>query len=790
MGALWQDVRIAVRMLRRVPSVTVPAVLVLTLGIGAATALYAVVYAAWLRPLPYQDSGRLVSVMEHFPSYKLDALESPDYGEWQSTRSLGPLAAYTIDRTAWIGSGETFEAGCARVSGNLLSVFGVHAVLGRNIEPADDSPKAAHVVLLCHGFWQERFGADRGVLGKTARIGNETYTIIGVLPPAFRMPDQNRVDLLIPLALDEQFLRHGNGSAKILRGVARLQPGVTLEKARAELSVRLAASRAREPQLYEPNVSLRIMPLEEYEGGDVRTASIVLLWAVASILAIASANVSSLLIARSAGRAGEMAVRIALGASALRIARHLLFEGLAIACMGITGGLLFAQFLVDLLQRARPAMLVRMEDVKIDGEVLAVALPVVLLCSLAFSLAPALRLPRIRVRRALVVGELALSLVLLAGAALLLQSLEGLRSIAPGFRTEQLVTASVSFSGTRPNGRAANLRQELRESLERAPGTMAVSFADALPPAEYTRASVFSRADRSKLDLSSRNDVVLIRLVDDRFFSAMGIPLLQGRLFTPADIAESALVAVVNRTLADHYFPGENVLGKLVDGDGKPWKTVIGVVAHTRNDGLRNATRPEIYLPFTERFKVQGGGITQSNGLKIVIRTAADPAVTGHILRRLLHELDPTLLANIGTMDTQWANLTAGPQFEAAVLAGFAVLALILACVGIYGVLSHMVVLRRREIGIRLALGARPGNIRSLILREALALAVGGIVLGLGGALAASRLLGSLLYEIKPQDPLTFAATAAVLLVLAVCASVAPAQRATREDPSQVLRAE
>jgi putative ABC transport system permease protein len=785
MLSLWQDLRIAVRMLRRAPSVSIPAVLVLALGIGAATALYAVVYAMWLRPLPYPDPGRLVSVTTYFAGYKMDALLSPDYGSWQGTRSLGPLGAYSTDSAVLIAPEETLEVGRARVSGNLLGVLHVHAALGRNIQPADDSPGAARIALLSDGLWRERFGADRHVVGRFMRIDGESHTIIGVLPRGFRMPDDRRADLLTPLALGEGWLRHGEGGIKILHGIARLQPGIGLAQARAELSTRLAASRAQAPELYGEDVSLRVVPLHEYVVGDVRTLAIVLSGVVACILIIAGANVASLLVARAAGRGREMAVRVALGASAARIARLLLMEGLVLGLMGIAGGLALARALIVLMPRLNPPNLARVEDITLNGEILMAAIGAALLCSLAFSAAPILPLPRLRVRRVLVTSELALSLLLLVASALLLESLSKLRSIAPGFRTERLVTASVSLKGTRFDGRAAELRRELRERMQGSPGVLVTAFADALPPDEAARVTTFSRSDRPLPEAFQRGEDVVVRLVDAAYFEAMGIPLRQGRGFSEAE----SLVALVNRALADRYFAGESAIGKKVDGQGVPWKTIIGVVGDVRNDGLRSPTRPEIYLPMTE-VNARGGGITSGARFNIVIRTAGDPSATMNALRGQLREMDRGLAARVRTMDERWANLQDGPRFQTTVFSGFAVLALVMACTGVYGVASHVVVARQREIGVRMALGARPADVQVMILREALMLAVGGVAIGIPAALAGSRLLAGLLYGVNPRDPVALAGTAALLILLALCASAAPAWRASRQDPAQTLRAE
>jgi predicted permease len=376
-----------------------------------------------------------------------------------------------------------------------------------------------------------------------------------------------------------------------------------------------------------------------------------------------------------------------------------------------------------------------------------------------------------------------------ASAALLLQNLARLQAVAPGFHTEQLATASLGLRGTRFAESPMELRRELRERLGRAPGIAALAFADSLPPTGAGRVSAFSRADRPLPEPFARGENVVVRRVDAGFFAAMGIPLREGRVFTETDETGDSLVAIVNRTLADHYFAGEDAIGKQVDGLGIPWKTVVGVVADTRNDGLRNPTRPEIYLPLTAA-KARGGGITQAAGLDIVIRTAGEPAFAASLLRDQLRALDRGLLARVRPMDEEWRDLAAGPRFQAAAFGAFALLALVMACAGVYGVLSHVVVLRRREIGIRMALGGRPGDIHRLIVREAVVLALAGAALGLGGALAGARLLASLLYQGNARDPLTLGAAAALLVLLAVGAALLPARRAARQDPALTLRAE
>ena len=792
--AVWdswrREVRIGWRTLRRTPSISVPAVLVLALGIGTATALYTVVYAMWLRPLPYPGASRLVSVTTYFPSLKLYALVSPDYGSWQGTRSLGSLGAYNGGNNALELPDATIPVGHAGISGNLLEVLRVRAILGRNIQPADDAPEARRVAMLSEGLWQERFGGDRRVLGRNILLDGAEYTVVGVLPRGFRVPDERRVDVVTPLALGEQFLRHdGTGGGKILHGVARLQPGITLAEARAEMGARLAASRTQDPKFYGSDVSLHLVPLQEYAVGDARAASLALLGAVAILLLIASANVASLLVAHAAGRSREMGIRTALGATAPQIARQLLAEGLVIAGIGVAAGLGVARGLVALASRFAGAMLDRSGTLVMNGDVLAAALAASLLCTLGFSLAPAFPFSRIRVRRVLVAGELGLSVVLLVSAGLLLESMAQLRSIAPGFRTEQVVTASLTLKGTRFASDPRELRREIRERLQRMPGVVSIGFADALPPTDAARITTFSRADRPLPGPFHRGDNVTVRRVDAGFFETLGIPLLQGRGFTETEEAGDGLVAVVNKTLADRYFRGESVLGKRVDGAGLPWKTVTGVAADTRNDGLWNPTRPEIYLPLTGR-PARGGGVTQDYGMNLVVRTAGDPARTLAELGASLRAMDRSLLARTRTMNAQWSDLQAAPRFEAMVFTGFGGLALGLACTGLYGVLSHLVVLRRREIGIRMALGARPAAVQALVVREAVILATAGVAMGAAASAGAVRALASLLYHVDPTNWRTPAVAAALLLVAAMGASAAPAWRASRQDPAGMLRAE
>ncbi|MCX6604103.1 MAG: ADOP family duplicated permease [Acidobacteria bacterium] len=780
------DLRFALRMLRRSPAIGWSAIAVLALGLAAATTTYALVYAMWLRPLPYPHPEELVSVSTWLPNYKFDTLVSPDYGEWQGTQSLGPLAAFDWNSGVLAAPQESIKVNTARISGNLFTILLTPPALGRAIQPSDDSPAAPLVAMLSHSLWKSHYQSDPTILGRTIPLNGQPTTLIGILPPSFRLPDERRADVLIPLSLPPALLTHGSGgSMRILKGLARRQPGMDLVKVRAELSTRLANSKARAEKFYvNAGAELRVLPLHEYMGADSRTLALVLLAAVVCILLIATTNVAGLLVARASGRQHEMAIRSSLGASRSQILRGLLTEGLLLGGLGTALGLMLTGLLLLLLPAVGGASLVSLDAVKLDPEVLAAAAAAGLCCSLCFSLAPVLPLPRLPFRRALVVLELAASMILLFGATLLFENLRQLHAVSPGFQVNHLLTASLSLQASTFSKHPTDLIAQLRDRITPTPGVLALSFVNPLPPSESNRTTTFSRSDRPAYDSLHR---INARLADASYLAAMGLPLLQGRLFSPAAEAGTAREAIVNRTLAERYFPGEDPLGKQIDGPGKPWRTIVGVMEDYRNDGLRNPAKPEMVVP---PLADEGGDATFSRDFGLLLRTVGDPAPTATTLRTHLRQLDPNILVTIRTMEESWDEPKAASRFQAFAFTVLAALALLMASTGIYGVLSHIVTLRRREIGIRMALGAVPRQVLLLILQEALFFALGGIGLGFIVSVNAAPHLSSLLFNVNPRDPIFLAATAASLLLLALLAAFAPARRAALMDPARTLRSE
>jgi predicted permease len=782
------DLRFALRMLRRSPVVGWSAIVVLALGLGTATATYALVYAMWLRPLPYTQPQELVSVSTWLPNFKIDALMSPDYGEWQNTKSIGLLGAFDYNSSVLSAPRETLRVKSPRISGNLFSILGIHPALGRAIQASDDSPAAAPVAMLSHALWRSQFNSDPSLIGRPVPLNGQATTIIGVLPKDFRLPGDRRVDMLLPLSLAPDLLAHGgSGAMRIMEGIGRLQPGADLAQARAEFTTRLANSKARSEEFYRKSgVELRIVPLHERSVAKARTLSLALLAAIACILWIATANIAGLLVARASGRQREMAIRYSLGASHLQIARGLLTEGILLGGIGTALGLALTAGLLSLLPLAGGASLVSLDTVSLDPQVLAAAIATGIFCSLAFSLAPILPLPRLQLRRGLVVLELAASLFLLFGAALLLENLRQLHAVSPGFQTNHLLTVALGLEGSSYAKNPTSLVDELRSRITAIPGVTSLSFVTPVPPQESFRSATFSRPDRPAYGSLHR---MKVRMADSNFLATMGIPLRQGRVFSPEAEAGSAREAIINRSLAERYYPGENPIGKQIDGMGSPWKTIVGVAEDYSNAGLRNAAHPELILPLVKSSE-GGREVTFSRELSVILRTAGDPTATASALRAQFRQLDTNVLATIRTMDESWDELKAAPRFEAFAFSIFAGLALLMAATGIYGVLSHIVTLRWREIGIRMALGALPRQVQFLILREALVFAGGGIFLGLVAALLVAPQFKSLLFNVNPSDPLLLGTTSALLLLLALLAALAPARRAAQQDPAHTLRSE
>ena len=793
------DVRFALRALRKSPGFAGVAVLTLALGIGLNTAIFSVVKGVLLDPLPYPDAGRLVWGESEFGASRGAAVSPPDYLDYrESATSFEYLGgrrgggSYTLTGfdAPEIVRGQS-------VTAELLDAFGRVPLLGRSFT-RDDELEGARAVVLSHAFWQSRFGGDPDVVGRTLSLDDEPWEVVGVMPAGFATLGEADFWRPIPLHTGSNLVRRFHN----LRLVGRLRPGVTLEGAQAELDL-IAARLEREYPESNATWRLVIQPLREFVVGPVRTGLEILWGAVALVLLIVCANVANLLLARGTGRRTEIAVRTALGASRGRIVRLLLTESLALAGLGCVAGVGLAVLGVRLLRAIEPGTLPRIEQIGLDGWGLAFAIGVSLLTGLVFGLLPALAAARPdltralkaggrggsgvsgRVRGALVVGEVALSFVLLIGAGLLLRSFARLVSVDPGFRTEGAVTASLSLPAARFEGEADVLSfdEALETRLEAFPGVSAVGFTSQLPLAGPGNDTYMAVPGRHQLGTETQFNAQ-IRSASRGFFEAMGIPLLRGRAFTEADRAGAPPVVIVNRPFVETIFPDEDPVGRRLLIDlGEPLETeVIGVVGGVHEFGLGDPPPMTAYFPLAQA--------TVWNQ-QVVIRTSGDPASVVAALPELVGRIDPLQpVGSVATYESLLGRSVARPRFQALLLGLFAAVALTLAVVGIYGVLSYLVARRSREVGIRIALGATRPRVIGLIVRRGLGLAGAGLAIGALAALGLTRFMESLLYGVTATDGWTFAGVAALLGLTSLAACYLPARRAAGVDPTTTLRQE
>lgn len=802
---MFHDLKYAARVLWKAPGFTVVAVIVLALGIGANTAIFSVVNAVLLKPLPFQDPDSLVVVWENNVSRNRPRnVASPaNYLDWKSQNGvftdMTAIAGWSVNLT---GSGDPEELLGQAVTRNHFSILGVNPMLGRDFTEDEGNRGGPPAVILSHRLWQRRFGGDRSILNRQIVLNNTSTTVVGVMPPNLIPLSRGNVDFWIPMALDPA--RDYRATAgRYLIVIARLKPGVPLRQAQSELSA-IAQRLEQQHADFNKNWGVNLVPLEEQLVGGVSTALWVLFGAVGAVLLIACGNLANLMLARAAAREKEIAIRTSLGAGRGRILRQLLTESLLLAACGGAAGFLVGSWGLDLLKAMAPSTLPGLDRIRIDPWVLAFTAAVSLITGLLFGLVPAWSATRsnlndmlkeggrgaaggargFRIRNALVVADVALSLVLLIGAGLLLQSLYRLRTVDPGFRTDKLMTFRVTRSGGEVPQRLAFFREAV-ERVQKIPGVTAASAVSFLPITSLVPGTSFEISGRPAPP-PGQSPTTEVRIVHPDFFKTMGIALRRGRTFDASiDRPDAPLTFVINESMARQYFAGEDPLGKRISvsmQQQNPPGEIIGVVADNKSTGLDASIRPITYYSHSHfPFPM----------MTFVVRTTAEPQTVAKSMIVAIHEMDPNQpVSDVRTMEDVLSESVAQPRFQASLLALFAALALVLAAVGVYGVMSYSVGQRTREMGIRLVLGASPGGLLAMVIRQGLRLALIGLALGLAGGLALSRVLRTLLFEIQPTDPLTFGGVSALLVGVALLACYLPARRAARVAPMIALRYE
>ena len=811
-----QDVRYALRGFRRSPVFTITAVATLMLGIGATTAVFSVVDRILFRPLPYANADRLVSVGLVQSLEKQEFMLGGFYYDWRDNQK--PFEAMTAE-SATTGVCDLTEhnpaqLSCPQVEAGFLPALGISPVLGRNFLPEEDRPSGPKVVLISYGLWLTHYNRDPGILDKTIDIDGKPVRVIGVLPKDFEMPRLQAADVLFPMATDEASDRRSNsGIGGPKRVFARLKPGVSVEQARAELEPLFEQTQKWIPAEIRSNFHLMVRSLRDRQMQDVHLTAWVLLGTVLAVLLIACANVASLLMARGAARQRELAIRSALGASRARLARQALTEALLLSVAGAVTGCLLAEGLLHIFLALAPAGIPYIDRVQLDLRIVGFTVVFSVLCGLLFGLVPALQRPsrelvagrffasvsHASIRQWLVVAQIAASIVLLTGATLLLRSFWNLENQQLGMRDDNTMTVSVTLGQHNYATGESKMRffQQLATRLRFGPGVSMVSVSDSLPPADghggmrYREILVSGRPPSSE----GAGAVVRDRWVSPEYFLALDIPIVRGEGFRDEDLSSSDHFVVLSEQLAGLLFSGEDPIGKRLNFDhvsfpGSPWYTVVGVAANVKNGGLTGEQVPEYYRlrrDMADDWAVNG---TWGQTAMVVVRSSLPAAEMSRWIRGQVTELDPTLPVDIATLRDRVSKLADQPRFQTTLVGFFAAIGLVLAVIGLYGVMSFLVAQRTQEIGVRMALGADKGDVLRLVMGKSLRLIVCGVAVGLVAALAVSRVLTSLLFGVGPRDPLAYGLVAGVLVLVAVLATLVPARAASRVDPVVALRCE
>ena len=801
-----KEIQFALRGLLKRPAFTVIAVLTLALGIGANTAIFSVVNAVLLQPLPLKEPDRLMTFWHSAPAKGLAHLDINDalfayYRE--RTHTFESLAAFETGEFALTGNGDPEVVPGAAITFNYFNVLGREPLHGRAFTAQEDTPGNNNVVVLSYSLWQRRFGGNPDVVGQSINLDSNPTTIVGIMPPDFDFPDpaerpanSGHVQLWVPKGLNPQDTSSWN-----LLSVGRLGAGATKDEAQKEITGLYQAftgeSGVRSGTSDEA-VTTKMLPLQQQIVGEVRRPLLVLLGAIALVLLIACANLTNLLLARAAARTRELAVRQCLGASALRLARQTLTESLLLSFFGTALGVLVAVWIVTALKRMAASQIPHVESVGVNTTVLLFTIAIMLLTGVLCGLAPAFRAARINLQDAIkegargsasgstkrlnnlfVVSQLALSLVLLIGAALFIQSFRNLLAINPGFRAENVLMARVALPEQKyDKAQTVSFYEQLRQRVSSVPGVRAVELCQVVPFSGDGQGGPFLVEGVSQ----EQERIAWLRSSTPGYFDAMGMPILKGRAFTASDTETSQPVAIVDERLARMNSAQGDLVGKRLRVGNGPWLTIVGVVPNVKNRRLDEEEWPYVYRPYRQWVRRE---------TMLVVRSSVDPTAIAANVRQEVAKLDPELpLSKVSTIQQAIDRSLVTTRLTNSLLAGFATMALLLALTGIYGVMSLNVANRRSEFGIRLALGAQSANVLRMILGQALRLAIAGVVLGLIGAFAVTRLLKGLLFGISASDPLTFAAIALVLIGVALLACWIPARRATKVDPLEALRSE